>query len=194
MELSLAQSRVKLKDFNMVFGEFQQKFIRFAMSYVNDVEVAEDIVVDSFMATWENRESLCVEALKSYTLTVIKNKSLNHLRSQSIRNKVHADLYDHSQRALNTRIATLEACNPEEILSLETQERVDSAIEKLPEKTRDIFIRSRFKGQKYKEIAIDKGITVKSVEFEISKATKFLRDHLKEYLTYLIVLNFTFFE
>ena len=149
----LSQTRVELKDFNKIFGEFQQKFIKFAMSYVNDVEAAEDIVVDSFVKTWENRESLFVETLKSYTLTIIKNKCLNYLRSQAIRNKVHNDLYDHSQRALSTRIATLKACDPEEVFSLETGEQIRRGIDKLPEKTKDIFIQSRFKGEGYKEIA-----------------------------------------
>ena len=192
--MSLNQTKVELKDFNKIFGEFQQKFIQFAMSYVNDIEVAEDIVVDGFMKTWENRESLFVETLKSYTLVIIKNKCLNYLRSQAIRNKVHSDLYDHSQRALNTRIATLEACDPEEVFSLETKERIDRAIDKLPEKTKDIFIRSRFFGEGYKEIAQEKGVTVKSVEFEISKATKLLRNYLKEYLTYVALLFLHVFE
>ena len=190
----LSQTRVELKDFNKIFGEFQQKFIKFAMSYVNDVEAAEDIVVDSFVKTWENRESLFVETLKSYTLTIIKNKCLNYLRSQAIRNKVHNDLYDHSQRALSTRIATLKACDPEEVFSLETGEQIRRGIDKLPEKTKDIFIQSRFKGEGYKEIAEKRGITVKSVEFEISKATKFLRNYLKEFLTSVILLILQIFD
>ena len=71
---------------------------------------------------------------------------------------------------LRTRISTLEACNPEELFSEEARRLVNETLDRLPEKTRAIFIRSRFDGKSYKEIAAEMDVTVKSVEFEVSKA------------------------
>lgn len=87
---------------------------------------------------------------------------------------------------LRTRISTLEACNPEELFSEEARRLVNETLDRLPEKTRTIFIRSRFDGKSYKEIAAEMGVTVKSVEFEVSKAMKILRVVLKDYLAYFI--------
>lgn len=87
---------------------------------------------------------------------------------------------------MRTRIATLEACNPEELFSKEARRIVDETLAQMPERTREIFVRSRFRGQSYKEIADEMGITVKSVEFEVSKAMKRLRVALKDYLAFFL--------
>jgi RNA polymerase sigma factor, sigma-70 family len=95
---------------------------------------------------------------------------------------------DHSARMLKMKIETLEAFNPEELFTKEILELVNKAISTLPSKTRDIFIRSRYQNQSYKEIAEELGITVKSVEFEISKAMKILRVTLKDYYPVLLLI------
>ena len=53
MELQ-SETILDLKAFNRLFGEYQQRFIRFAGTYVSDAATAEDIVMESFMAAWEN--------------------------------------------------------------------------------------------------------------------------------------------
>ena len=175
MELQ-SETILDLKAFNRLFGEYQQRFIRFAGTYVSDAATAEDIVMESFMAAWEKRDML----------TIVKNKCLNHLRSQGVRLRAAEDIHSHGARMLRTRISTLEACNPEELFSEEARRLVNETLDRLPEKTRAIFIRSRFDGKSYKEIAAEMGVTVKSVEFEVSKAMKILRVALKDYLAFFI--------
>lgn len=129
---------------------------------------------------------LSASAFPPYALTIVKNKCLNHLRSQGVRLRAAEDIHSHGARMLRTRISTLEACNPEELFSEEARRLVNETLDRLPEKTRTIFIRSRFDGKSYKEIAAEMGVTVKSVEFEVSKAMKILRVVLKDYLAYFI--------
>ena len=191
MELQ-SETILDLKAFNRLFGEYQQRFIRFAGTYVSDAATAEDIVMESFMAAWEKRDMLSASAFPPYALTIVKNKCLNHLRSQGVRLRAAEDIHSHGARMLRTRISTLEACNPEELFSEEARRLVKRPLPgrcwrlRLPEKTRAIFIRSRFDGKSYKEIAAEMGVTVKSVEFEVSKAMKILRVVLKDYLAYFI--------
>lgn len=185
MELQ-SETILDLKAFNRLFGEYQQRFIRFAGTYVADAATAEDIVMESFMAAWEKRETLSAAAFPPYALTIVRNKCLNHLRAQGVRMRAAENIHSHGSRMLNARIATLEACNPEELFSEEARRLVNETLDKLPAKTRAIFVRSRFDGKSYKEIAAEMGITPKSVEFEVSKAMKLLRVALKDYLAYFI--------
>lgn len=179
-------SELDLRAFNNLFNEYWQRFVHFATTYVTDVAVAEDIVMESFEGAWEKRDILSITSFPAYTLTSVKNKSLNHLRSKNIKIRVNESILSHSSRMLASRISTLEACNPEELFSDEARRLVNETLAKLPEHTRNIFIESRFNGLSYKEIAAQKGITVKSVEFEISKAMKALRVSLKDYLPALM--------
>lgn len=174
-----------LTAFNRLFGEYQQRFIRFAAGYVGDA-VAEDIVMESFVAAWEKRETLSESSFPPYALTIVKNRCLNHLRAQGVRLRAAESLHSHGMRVLRTRIFTLEATDPEELFSDEARRLVDEALATLPERTREMFVRSRFRGESYKEIAAATGTTVKSVEFEISKATKLLRVSLRDYLPLFI--------
>ena len=87
---------------------------------------------------------------------------------------------------LRPRISTLDACIPEELCCEEARLLANETLDRLPEMTRAIIIRSRFDGKSYKEIAAEMDVTVKSVEFEVSKAMKILRVALKDYLAFFI--------
>ncbi len=184
--LSEIGTTIDISGFNRIFGEFQQRFIRFAVSYIADRAVAEDIVMESFVAAWERRDQLTLESFPAYTLRIVRNKCLNHLRALGVRQRVNDELHTHGTRMLDMRISTLEACDPEELFSQEARKLVNRTLDTLPSRTREIFIRSRFAGESYKEIAAALGITPKSVEFEISKAMKELRVALKDYLPFFL--------
>ena len=79
-------------------------------------------------------------------------------------------------------INTLEACDPDFIFSDEIKQIVNSALDKLPKKTRQIFILNRYQGLTYKEIAEKMNLSVKTIEFHISKALCRLRFSLKDFL------------
>lgn len=86
------------------------------------------------------------------------------------------------QRELDIRISTLEACNPEDIFSTEVQQIITDTLALLPEQTRRVFEMSRFENKTNREIAEELQITVKGVEYHITKALKPLRVSLKDYL------------
>lgn len=174
-----------IRRFNQLFEELKPRFIRFASGYVADATAVEDIVMESFMAAWERHETLSVSEFAPYTLTVVKNRCLNWLRAQQVRQRAAEDLHSHGARLLRARISTLQACDPEELFSDEARRLVARTLDGMPARTRDVFVRSRYRGQSYKQIASEMGLTIKSVEFEISKAMKLLRVALKDYLPFL---------
>ena len=75
-----------------------------------------------------------------------------------------------------------------DIEALELEEKINNIINSLPDKCKQIFLMSRFEGLKYNEIAEKLNISVKTVEAQMSKALKVLRENLKDYLTILIIM------
>ncbi len=179
----------EIKAFNQLFTDYYGLFVRFANTYIQDNAIAEDIAVESIMYYWENRHTLASDSnIYAYILEAIKHKCLNHLRHLRVREDVEQRMQEHQQRVNSLLIATLEACDPQELFSDEVQRLLDEALGMMSEKTRRIFIMSRYENKTYPEIAEQFSLSVKSVEFHISKALKILRVQLKDY--YMIMLLF----
>ena len=176
----------EIKAFNKLFAEYHGLFVRFANTYLQDEAAAEDIAVEGIMYYWENRYSLSSNSnIPAYILEVIKHKCLNYLRHLRVREDVEQRI---QQRVNSLRIATLEACDPQEIFSSEAGRLVDEALAMMPDKTRRIFIMSRYENKTYPEIAAHFSLSVKSVEFHISKALKILKVKLKDYMTIVLFM------
>jgi len=172
-----------LKAFNQLYSVYQGRFIRFANTYLHDQSVAEDFTMEALMAYWENRHMLRPDSnIPAYILTIIKRKCLNYLQHQEVHQEVSEILKSHAEWELQTRITSLQACEPEELFTMEAQSIVNATLANLPEQTRRIFMMSRYENKSHKEIAELLGITTKGVEFHISKALKLLRQNLKDFL------------
>ncbi len=181
--MSTGKTINSISNFTRFFQENQERFLLFAYSYLKDKAEAEDVVMESMVALWETREKWGDDAnLKAILLTIIKNKALNHLARQQTRLRIEDDLTNVHQRELNLRISTLEACDPYKIFDSEIQQIVNKALEGLPQQSRNVFILSRYQNTPNKMIAEKLGISVKSVEFHITKVLKILRLELKDYL------------
>lgn len=177
----------ELRVFNQLFIDYQSRFIRFANSYIRDIEMAEDITIESLMYYWENRSRLQSETnVPAYVLTVIKHKCLNYLQHIQTVKTVSCEMYSDVEWEFATRIATLEACEPYELFTSEMEEIIKKTLDSLPDQTKNIFVMSRFQNKSHKEIADALNISTKSVEFHITKAIKALRVSLKDYMPVLI--------
>ncbi|MBU2651692.1 MAG: RNA polymerase sigma-70 factor [Bacteroidetes bacterium] len=168
------------KDFEVLFRNEFRRMTLFAMRYVKDFDTAREIVQESFLGLWEKRTTINPEReVKSYLSTSVRNRSLNYLRDH---NKFDRELI--ALEGLSHDAAT--EANPDIELS-ELRDRIDNAVDELPEKCREVFLFNRNEHMKYQEIAELLGISVKTVEAQMSKALAHLRQRLKEYLTILIL-------
>ncbi len=176
-----------IQNFNNLFNEYQERFIRFAMSYVRDKQIAEDFVSEAFVAYWERIHQFSEnDNLPAYILTMVKNKCLNHLQHLQTRYRVEKEINDHEVWLLNLNINTLQACDPDFIFSEEIQQIIDETLKKLPSKTRKIFVLNRFNYLSYKEIAEKMNLSQKTIEFHISKALSHLRLALKDFIVAIV--------
>lgn len=174
--------------FSALFAQYKESFILFANSYVKDMAAAEDIYMEAIIQYWEKRNDLSPDTnIPGYILTSVKNKALNHLRHINVRTDAEDLLYNHRQRELNFRISSLESCDPSELFTSEVKQIIRDTLHELPEQTRRIFFESRFENKTNREIAAEFDISIKTVEFHISKALKLFRSRLKDYLPALLI-------
>jgi|APCry1669188970_1035186.scaffolds.fasta_scaffold57762_1 RNA polymerase sigma-70 factor, ECF subfamily len=177
-------------DFNKLYTEYHKRFLYFASTYLKDKNAIEDIVADSFTYYWENKGSLKNESnIPAYILKTVKHKCLNYLNAQKIKLKANNDINDLAARVLQARILSLEACDPSELFSDEVNTIMQKVLSSLPEKTSMIFRMSRIDNKSNKDIANQMALSVKSVEFHVSKALKLLRLRMKDYFVILLLMH-----
>jgi RNA polymerase sigma-70 factor (ECF subfamily) len=161
--------------FEAVFRKFFPALMAFSLKYLPDEDDAREVVHNVFINLWEKRASLDTSvSLKSYLFTAVHNRSLNMLRD---RKKFSDDAVPEISSGEDIH-AQIEA--------VELEERIGEVIAGLPEKCREVFELNRFGGLKYGEIAEKLGISVKTVENQMSKALKILREKLAHYLSLLV--------
>ena len=168
-------------NFGLFYNTYHQRFVRYAYYYVNDMQTAEDITHDALLYYWENKQNIADQNISSYLLTVVKHKCINYLKHLALEEQARDRFQYIEEWELQLKISTLEACNPEKLLSDEIQLLVEKALRSMPGQTRDILIRSRYKSQTNRSIAAELGISVKAVEYHMTKALKILRTVLKDY-------------
>lgn len=144
---------------------------RSANRILNDENLAEDLAQEVFYELWKRRSELSITlSLKAYLRRATVNKSLNYIRDYR---KVRFELEDKVDEK------TAQPLVSERMEAAELQEQIDRAIDGLPERCRIIFILSRFEDMTYNEIAELLGISAKTVENQISKALRLLRQILR---------------
>lgn len=173
---------IKLGDervFEQVFREYYKALCGYATKFLKEKEGAEEIVQDIFFKLWEKRETLEINSsLKSYLFRAVHNRCLNTVKHIDIRENYKADN--------EARIKSEEENLTEHFNQFELQQQIQKAIDALPEQRQKIFKLSRFQGLKYREIAEQMQLSEKTVEAQMSKALKTLREDLKDYLPVIV--------
>lgn len=158
--------------FNKIFELYYTRLCYFADHMLNDFDLSRSLVQDVFVDFWINRKKHNVSvSLKSFLFSAVKNRALDVLKHRKVESKYLA-YYTEENEGGSFRDLVEEA---------ELNERINSAIQELPRRCRDIFILSRFEELKYAEIAERLNISVKTVEMQVSIALKQLRKKLSDY-------------
>lgn len=179
-----------INSFNEIYVTFYRKSVLFVKSYIHDDLAAEDIASEALIKLWEKHKIGPIDPVAPYLFTILKNSSLDYLKHQVVRKAVHDAITDSFNRELEIRTTALEACDPSDIFSDEVQQIFEATLNGLPEKTKEIFLMSRFGNKPHKEIAELFGITIKGVDYHIMQSVKELRVTLSDYLPLLVALGF----
>ena len=165
----------------MLFRTFYQPLCNYAYTFTQDRDEAEEVVQSTFLSIWEKYKTLEIHtAMKPYLYAMVRNSCLNIIKHEKIKQK-----HIQSEMVLGERSSESVTHT---VLAIELDERIQHALEKLPEQCRLIFKLSRFEDLKYAEIAEHLGLSVKTVENQMGKALKIMREQLKDYLPLLLLL------
>ncbi|MFC2138398.1 RNA polymerase sigma-70 factor [Bacteroidota bacterium] len=166
--------------FEFIYNQFYTSLCVFAARIIKDKNAAEEIVQDVIINIWEKKLDINIEtSFKLYLFKSVHNRSLNYLKRRKLESEC--------MLSLSNRLKDFYIHHSDEIVNKELDNKINEAIEKMPEQTKKIFKQSRFEGLKYKDIAVIEDMTVKGIEFHMSKALKFLKKELSEYI-YLLLL------
>ena len=172
-----------IKAFDILFAKYSKKIYGFAFRYLKSDVDAEGVVQDVFMYIWNNRSNLETDTnFKSYLFTISMNLIRKVFRREAYKSKFLSESYS----------TELDNSVDEKMEYASLLEEVDKLIEKMPERRRTIFIKSRKLGMSSKEIAKELGITSGAVDNQISEALKFLRKKIDTKLLMALIL-FTLF-
>ncbi|GMT46415.1 MAG: DNA-directed RNA polymerase sigma-70 factor [bacterium] len=169
--------------FEKIFQIYHKQLYLFCYSFLNQKEDAENLTQDVFVKLWVKRAAIdCEKSFSGFLFTMTKNLALNYIRKT-----IYQQIY--VNQMLNNSLE--DRCQTDKQISYnEIKSRLNDLINQLPLKRKEIFLLSREHGLSQKEIAEQMGVSIHTVESQISKALKFIRKGLKGFtLLFFLLIN-----
>lgn len=160
--------------FELLFREHYAALVRFGEGLLRSRELAEDTVQEVLLNLWRQRETVRVDdSVRAYLYRAVRNRALNHIRNERVRREAVPQLVLESREA---------EAGDAGLLETELETAVRAAVAELPPRCREVFELSRVRGLRYSEIAETLGISIKTVETQMGRALKSLRERLAPFM------------
>ena len=167
--------------YRKLFYTYFEPLSFYANKYLNDMDAARDMVQEVMSHIYENRETLRInESLKSFLYRSVSNRSLNVLKHEEVKTRHHTIIRERSDETFDEDLME----------TSELQAKINRLMDELPDACRQVFIMSRIEEKSNQEIADELNISKRTVETQISKALKVLRNALKIIILEIILKNF----
>ena len=163
----------------LLFRQYYDYVCRTVFRLVPNAQAAEDIAQEVFLEIWRRRDTFSITtSLRAYLRRAAANRALNYLRDK--RNLPSDEVTEGH--------FSLQADPGFSLETTELQSQITEAIEQLPQRCQEVFKLSRLEEMSYQEIADTMGISVKTVENQIVKALKLLREALRPFMENSLLL------
>jgi RNA polymerase sigma-70 factor (ECF subfamily) len=174
--------------FEKLFYKYYVMLCYEAKEYIKDSFLAEEIVDDVFCKIWENRLTIVIKtSFREYMVQSVHYKCISHLRK--LKNERTNTEWIEENKTERYNLISLGENPLDYIISEELEERIDFAINLLPDQYKRTFLLSRKENLKYEEIAERMGISINTVKLYIKKALTILRENLKDFLYILFLIT-----
>lgn len=163
----------------LLYRHFYKALVAFSNQMVGNIEIAEELVQDTFVSLWQQRHTFKNQGvLKAYLYNAVRNKSISHLRHERVeRNRIESFELDYKLMMGNDDESYREDLIRQLLLSIDT----------LPPKQRKIFLLS-IKGKSYEEIAQELNISPETVKKHRMRGLKRLRENLSPEVILLLFM------
>ena len=159
------------KAFETLFWKYNEHVYHFIYSLLYEKSMAEDLTQNVFLKIWEKHETIDVEQnFDAYLFTIARNLVYKETENRLLSEKL--------TESLQRQLSDADSLTEERIDAESLREYINSLIEELPPSRREIFRLSRQEHLSYREIAERLSISEKTVETQLSRALRFLRDRL----------------
>ena len=174
---------LSMHKFSEYFVSYRQKYIHYAYTYIQDMDVSKDIVADSFISFWVIHESLPDDTnIPAYVLRSVRNRCVDYLKKQYRYISLNSQMSELDEWDFSVRLSSLQRMESLDIFQDEIAEIVHSVLNSMPDNTKNIYMLSRQENLSRREIADSLGISIKGVEYHITRILKALRLALKDFL------------
>jgi RNA polymerase sigma-70 factor (ECF subfamily) len=168
--INIVTVAIRKQQFKIKFDKLYSPLCNMAYALISDRDECEDIVQETFIAVWDKgKDELPDQEFTAYMASAVKNNCISYLRRRRL------ETVPMDEAIINTE----PLYNDEEEMEQNIRKRnvLEEALSTLPDKCREVFLMSKLKGMKYREIAKESGISEKTVENHMSKAIKLLREY-----------------
>ena len=186
-DLLLARMKNNSGDaFRMLYDRYSRKIFYFSLRYLNDHTEAEELVQSVFISIWEHRNYLDEkQSIKSYLYRSAVNYIYNYLKKKAVRERfIERELIKDEVQSYSTY---------DQLFFRDLERSINEIVEILPDQQKQIFKLSRFEGLSHEEIAGKMDLSVRTVENQIYRALKFIRNKLKDEIFFIFLFLFTVF-
>ena len=161
------------QEFKKLFEQYYNPLCNFACTILYDSNKAEDAVQDVFVKMWQKKEKVGeLEYVKSYLFTATRNKCIEYLRKLKLDRKLSEQNEKRLEMSSSMNI-------DDEAEKYVLKEKLFNSIRQLPPKCQEVFTMSKINGLTYSEIADELGISPKTVDNQIGRALRLLREMMK---------------
>lgn len=162
------------RSFEMLYRKYWKKLFGICFNQTNDEQIAQEMVQDIYRSLWERRNTLEITtSIENYLVRAAKLEVMEYFRTK-VNREQHLE-------CLLSDYCESDYCTEHEVSTNDLKNHVDFLVDRLPCRCREVYKRSREQGMNNKEIASSLLISVKAVEYHLTKALSFLRQNLKEY-------------
>ena len=162
----------KIELFRVVFRKYYNNVVYYALHYLDTYEEAQDVANDVFTSLWQHLDEYQDNILPS-VMAMARNRCINILKREKY--KRQHNKYVARSRKFDINFTSLADSSIEELFEKDAMKVLMETLEKMPPKTKEAFMLSRFRNKTYSEIAQIQNVSEKNIEYRISSALKILR-------------------
>lgn len=171
--------------FDTLFERYAERLHGFALKYVQNPYIAEELMMDVMHWLWQHRESMDnIRQVAPYLFRATRNKVYDHLRKRALPVLSLEDIPDQGRHIADHFL-------PSQKMELaELEQSYERSLRSLPSQCQKVFVLSREDQLSHAEISSQLNISTKTVEGHISNALKVMRRNLpsSSQIAYLLLV------